>query len=120
KLARAVDRLASVRLPPHDCDVARRFVRALAEHAPLPASVVLRLLLSGSLRDVVLDRLFPDPSLARPFAALLANTVSPTVLRAGAKTNVIPGRAEAELDGRTLPGQTTESFLRELEQVAGP
>ncbi len=120
KLARAVDRLASVRLPAHTSGTAERFVRALAEHAPLPASVVLRLLLTEPLRDVVLDRLFPDPALARPFAALLANTVSPTVLRAGTKTNVIPGRAEAELDGRTLPGQTTESFLRELEQVAGP
>lgn len=119
KLARAVDRLASVRLPAHS-GPASAFVRALAEHAPLPAALVLRLLLNPSMRDVVLDRLFPDPALARPFAAVLANTVSPTVLRAGGKTNVIPGRAEAELDGRTLPGQTTADLLRELEAVAGP
>lgn len=120
KLARAIDRLASVRLPAHSSEPAERFVRGLAEHAPLSSAVVLRLLLVESLRDVVLDRVFPDPALARPFAAILANTVSPTVLRAGGKTNVIPARAEAELDGRTLPGQTTESFLRELEAIAGP
>lgn len=120
KLARAVDRLASVRLPAHTGGAAERFVRALAAHAPLPAAVVLRLLLNERLRDVVLDRLFPDPALARPFAAILSNTVSPTVLRAGTKTNIIPGLAEAELDGRTLPGQSTADLLRELEQVAGP
>lgn len=120
KLARAVDRLASVRLPAHVSEPAGRFVRGLAEHAPTSAAVVLRLLLVERLRDVVLDKVFPDPTLARPFAAILANTVSPTVLRAGTKTNVIPGRAEAELDGRTVPGQTTEDFLRELEAVAGP
>lgn len=120
KLARAIDRLASVRLPAHASEPAERFVRALAEHAPLSSAVVLRLLLVERLRDTVLDRVFPDPALARPFAALLANTVSPTILRAGTKTNVIPGHAEAELDGRTLPGQTTADFLRELEAVAGP
>jgi acetylornithine deacetylase/succinyl-diaminopimelate desuccinylase-like protein len=120
KLARAVDRLATTRLPAHASGPATAFVRALAEHAPLPVATVLRLLLRPRLRDLVLDKLFPDPALARPFAALLANTVSPTVLRAGAKTNVIPGRAEAELDGRTLPGQSAEDLLRELQALAGP
>ena len=34
--------------------------------------------------------------------------------------NVIPGYAEAEIDGRTLPGQTEADFLRELSAVLGP
>jgi len=120
KLARALGRIASVRLPHHASPVVDEFVAALARRAPLPTALVLRMLLVPRLRDLVLDRLFPDPALARPFAAILANTVSPTVLRAGEKTNVIPGRATAELDGRTLPGQTTADLIRELEQVAGP
>jgi acetylornithine deacetylase/succinyl-diaminopimelate desuccinylase-like protein len=52
-------------------------------------------------------------------AALLSNTASPTVLRAGSKTNVIPGVAECEIDGRTLPGQTTADLLRELGAILG-
>lgn len=120
KLARALGRIASVRLPHHASPVVEEFVGALARNAPLHAALGLRMLLVPRLRDVVLDRLFPDPSLARPFAAILANTVSPTVLRAGEKTNVIPARAEAELDGRTLPGQSTADLIRELEEVAGP
>jgi acetylornithine deacetylase/succinyl-diaminopimelate desuccinylase-like protein len=41
------------------------------------------------------------------------------VVRAGAKINVIPGRASFEIDGRTLPGQTEEDFLRELRRLVG-
>ena len=63
--------------------------------------------------------LLPDPGVRRAFRALLGNTASPTVLRAGNKTNVIPGFAEAEIDGRILPGQTQDDFLRELRDVLG-
>ena len=35
------------------------------------------------------------------------------------KTNVIPGVAEFEIDGRTLPGQTDDDLLRELRAVLG-
>jgi acetylornithine deacetylase/succinyl-diaminopimelate desuccinylase-like protein len=35
--------------------------------------------------------------------ATLRNTVNPTMLAAGYKVNVIPGQAEAHVDGRFLP-----------------
>lgn len=54
------------------------------------------------------------------FAPMLANTVSPTILRAGYKDNVIPGEASLVLDGRTLPGQDPESFMSELRAIVGP
>src|SRR6185295_5243759 len=65
-------------------------------------------------------RLLPNAAAARGFAPLLSNTASATVVRAGNKTNVIPGVAEFEIDGRTLPGQTDEDLLRELRAVLGP
>jgi acetylornithine deacetylase/succinyl-diaminopimelate desuccinylase-like protein len=46
---------------------------------------------------------------------MLHNTITPTVLHAGSKINVIPSVAEARFDARLLPGQTQESFLQELE-----
>lgn len=46
------------------------------------------------------------------------NTVSPTVLIAGGKTNVIPAEATARLDVRVLPG-TDASLQRELAEVIG-
>jgi acetylornithine deacetylase/succinyl-diaminopimelate desuccinylase-like protein len=57
------------------------------------------------------------PPLFRP---MMANTVSPTIVRAGYKDNVIPGEATAILDGRTLPGEDETSFLRQLREIVGP
>ena len=61
----------------------------------------------------------PDkaPPLFRP---MLANTVTPTILRAGYKDNVIPGEAWVILDGRTLPGDDERSFLLQLRDIVGP
>ena len=44
-------------------------------------------------------------------SAMLRNTVSPTVLKAGYKTNVIPAEASAELDCRLLPGVGKDEFI---------
>lgn len=121
KLVAALARITRARLPLHRTEVVDRFLADLSRNAPTSAALALRLMTQSSrVRDFVLDRLFPAPELARPFGALLANTVSANVLRAGEKTNVIPGRATAELDGRTLPGQTTADLIRELETLAGP
>jgi acetylornithine deacetylase/succinyl-diaminopimelate desuccinylase-like protein len=57
------------------------------------------------------------PPLFRP---MMANTVTPTIMRAGYKDNVIPGEAWAILDGRTLPGEDERSFMRELREIVGP
>jgi acetylornithine deacetylase/succinyl-diaminopimelate desuccinylase-like protein len=51
--------------------------------------------------------------------ALTHDTAVPTGLRAGHKINVIPGQAEAWVDGRYLPGQTAEGFLEEVRRVIG-
>jgi acetylornithine deacetylase/succinyl-diaminopimelate desuccinylase-like protein len=61
-----------------------------------------------------------DPVLRRSFDAMLRDTVSPTVLRGGNKVNVIPGRAGAEIDVRTLPGTDQAELLQHLRSVAGP
>jgi acetylornithine deacetylase/succinyl-diaminopimelate desuccinylase-like protein len=58
-----------------------------------------------------------SPMLFRP---MLMNTVTPTILRAGYKDNVIPGEASVILDGRTLPGEDERSFLGELRDIVGP
>jgi acetylornithine deacetylase/succinyl-diaminopimelate desuccinylase-like protein len=51
--------------------------------------------------------------------ATLRNTANPTRLAAGYKDNVIPGKAGATIDCRTLPGQS-ELFEQQLREVIGP
>ena len=58
-------------------------------------------------------------SAARMLGAVIRNTVNPTMLEAGYKVNVVPGKATAHLDGRFLPGYEDE-FLATLAELAGP
>jgi acetylornithine deacetylase/succinyl-diaminopimelate desuccinylase-like protein len=53
------------------------------------------------------------------FRPMLSNTVTPTIVSAGYKDNVIPGEASVILDGRTLPGEDVASFLAELRSIVG-
>jgi acetylornithine deacetylase/succinyl-diaminopimelate desuccinylase-like protein len=49
-------------------------------------------------------------------AAMVKNTISLNTLHAGAKTNVIPGQVEAELDIRLLPGQRIEDIVNYVRE----
>ena len=53
------------------------------------------------------------------FRGVIRNSANPTMLDAGYKVNVIPGTAEAHIDGRFLPG-FQEEFLRTLDDLLGP
>jgi acetylornithine deacetylase/succinyl-diaminopimelate desuccinylase-like protein len=57
--------------------------------------------------------------IANLIGATVRNTANPTRLEAGYKDNVIPGKASATIDCRTLPGQA-EIFLDQLREVIGP
>jgi acetylornithine deacetylase/succinyl-diaminopimelate desuccinylase-like protein len=118
QLSEAIARLGKEGLPRHSSAPVQGFISALASHLPAPIRPAIKLLASPTFGPAMLN-ILPDPSVRRAFRALLGNTASPTVLRAGNKTNVIPGLAEAEIDGRILPGQSREDFMRELGDVLG-
>jgi acetylornithine deacetylase/succinyl-diaminopimelate desuccinylase-like protein len=120
KIARAAQLLGSRRLPFHRTPIVERFVRELAAHQGPPNSVVLRSLLRRRLSATVLDRIFPEKSLAATFDAALHNTANPTVLRAGGKINQVPGEATLQVDGRLLPGFTAVDLVREVRDLIGP
>ncbi|HUO03646.1 MAG TPA: M20/M25/M40 family metallo-hydrolase [Candidatus Binataceae bacterium] len=72
------------------------------------------------MRQTMREMGVPEEAGAAVFAPMLSNTVSPTILRAGYRDNVIPGEASVVLDGRTLPGDDPESFMAELRAIVGP
>ncbi len=118
RLSAAIARLGQRGLPQQPPEVVQDFIHAIGEHQPKFVRPWLPRLLHPKVAPHVL-KLLPDQSIARALNAMLGNTASPTVLRAGSKTNVIPGVAEAEIDGRIIPGQSQEDFLRELSEVLG-
>lgn len=69
--------------------------------------------------DAYVERL--DPAAAKLVAATLRNSANPTVLQAGYKTNVIPGLATGQVDGRMLPGEgMAAEFEAALDALTGP
>jgi acetylornithine deacetylase/succinyl-diaminopimelate desuccinylase-like protein len=119
-LARALNRLAVEGLPYHLTSAAAGFLDATAR--ALGASPMAPLL--RSLKNPVdAERAFQvelnGHELGPLLYATLHNTATPTGLKAGVKTNVIPSVAEATIDGRLLPGFDPDAFLDELRPVLG-
>lgn len=66
--------------------------------------------------DELLGKLGPAAALIEP---TIRNSTNPTMLEAGYKVNVIPGRATAFVDGRVVPGGE-EEFHATLDRLTGP
>jgi acetylornithine deacetylase/succinyl-diaminopimelate desuccinylase-like protein len=114
--AEAVRRLAEpgpVRLTP----VMARFLEGAASAMTGDAARVVRSL-AQARSDAALDHVC-DPMYARALRALLRDTISPDVLNAGTKYNVIPGEAELVVDCRVLPETDEPAMRAEVERRLG-
>lgn len=116
KMTRHACALKMGALPFHSHRVVHDFINGLAAKQPFPKNWILRGLNFAGLNRFILNNLLPAEKRAS-FHAMFHNTVSPTMMRAGAKVNVIPSKAELEVDGRILPGETVESFIAEVKRA---
>lgn len=117
KLARGIDKLGSALFPMHVTQTARNYIEGLAKATGGAAGSSLRALLDQKNGKRAFENLPLDEGLRGMLYAMLHNTATPTKLSAGSKINVIPSVAEAQVDARLVPGQTAETFLRELRTV---
>jgi acetylornithine deacetylase/succinyl-diaminopimelate desuccinylase-like protein len=113
RLVRALDRVRRHRTAMKVLPSVQRFFADQAGRVEPPRSRWYRDI-TAALRDPAAARELYDD---REVSALLRNTISITVVKAGYKTNVIPGTAEAELDVRLLPGEDPQAFLAEMRAV---
>lgn len=118
-LAASVARLARARLPLHIAPTVREFVLQLSRLLPFPQSLMLRLVLNPVFEPLIAQALARQEMLGPLLRASVRNTATPTVLNAGSKTNVIPSVAEAQVDGRLIPGQTPDDLMREIRPYVG-
>jgi acetylornithine deacetylase/succinyl-diaminopimelate desuccinylase-like protein len=114
-LARAIERLVEADQPVRLNSTTRRYLQAL-EKVPdyrwieplLPKLENAKTAMAAAnqirARDPELD-------------AMLRTTISPTMLSAGSKINVIPNTAEAQLDVRRLPEETHDEILERLRHI---
>ena len=107
ELSAAVARIGTYQWPRKISDPQRAFLEAVAEAFEVDLDP-----------DRVEETLAHLGGIARMVAATMSNTANPTMLSAGYKHNVIPGRAEAGVDGRFLPG-SEEEFYATIADLIG-
>ena len=116
KLAQLLKRLDENSLPLHVTPPARMMFEAMGSAMGGTPGWIIRQLANPSLANTMLGLLGERGKL---FLPLLHNTVSPTILHASNKVNVIPSEVSLELDGRLLPGFKPEDMLAELRPIVG-
>ena len=117
--ARVIERLA-VQGPLRVTPVMARFLVSAADAFPDDVGAGLRRIAAGDPESDRLIQALCDPMHARTLRALLRDTLSPDVVHAGVKYNVIPGDAVVEVDCRVLPGTTEEQMRADIEARLGP
>lgn len=116
KLARFISGIEKHRLPVHVTPVTKMMIKIIAANLPFPKGFVLSLLLNSSLTDAVLKLLGDTGKNLEP---LFHNTVNATIVKGGEKINVIPGEITLHIDGRILPGFTSDDMMAELKNIIG-
>jgi len=107
KMADAMSAIGHYQWPLHYTDTTRRLMERVSE-----------------LMGVPFDETNPEPQLEAIGSAVafvgstLSNSSNPTGFTSGYKHNVIPGKAEATVDARPLPGQD-EQLLKTIQELAG-
>ena len=123
---------------PHGDNASERLVEALSRLVRWKAPVKVIPLVKEYFRNLAplqppedrpffedIERGLENPHFAKRFLgqhhynAMVRNTHTLTVLRAGSKVNVIPSEAEAIFDCRLLPGTRREDFFKKVREVIG-
>jgi acetylornithine deacetylase/succinyl-diaminopimelate desuccinylase-like protein len=116
RLVRALAALLAWERPWQVLPVVQDYFAAASEFEPdLDRALAYR-----DLRTALADPEFYAWFTAEPSAAaLIHDTLAPNVLVAGTKTNVVPGKAWADVDSRLLPGHDCSLFLDEVRAQVG-
>ncbi len=113
RLVRALDKLIDYKTPIHVVGPVQDYFHAMAEldNGPRPF-----LDLAAALKSpAYLKTFLSDPGQN----ARVRDTITPTVLSASPKTNVISETAYAEIDCRLLPGSDPKKVMSDIKKVIG-
>src|SRR5215471_649487 len=115
RLSNALSRIAAWEPPMRLNDTTRAYFARLATiSTPAEAARYNGILDPAKAREI--QRYFRDKE---PMHwSMLRTSISPTILKAGFRTNVIPSEAEATLDVRVAPGEDIPAFVAQLKKVA--
>ncbi len=113
-LMRALDRILAPR-PMRVNDVTGAMFHEFGKLQQFPLSFLMRRMANPLILKLAGQKL----AASKPINAMLRDTISLTMLKSGYKVNVIPERAEADIDCRLLPDTDAAQFRRWLETTIG-
>lgn len=113
-LAAAVAKVGEHQMPVRLNETTREYFKRMADISPPEEAFLYR-----NVDDAILGPMVQEYFRQNDFLhnSILRTSVSPNIITGGFRRNVIPTRAEAELDVRMAPGDDIEAVLAELEQV---
>jgi acetylornithine deacetylase/succinyl-diaminopimelate desuccinylase-like protein len=113
-LAAAIAKIGAYSAPVHYTTIVRRYFEGLASLSDDDIAKWIRALDTpdrGEHAARVISEANPQ------WNSMLRDTISPTMLSAGVRANVIPGEARANLNVRLLPGDTIDALVNELTKL---
>jgi acetylornithine deacetylase/succinyl-diaminopimelate desuccinylase-like protein len=113
RLAGAIDRLAQHPFPVELTPETEIFFPAVARWQSPEMANAMRELGDPAKREGAAEVIGQDLM----FGAMLRNTISPTILDAGFRSNVIPASAEGVINVRLLPGKNLDAVIEHLHTV---
>jgi acetylornithine deacetylase/succinyl-diaminopimelate desuccinylase-like protein len=112
-LAAAVAKIAAYEPPAKPNTVTRRYFELLAKIEEPEIAKWMRAL--DTEREGQAARRLSEANPA--WNSMLRNSIAPTVLRGGIRSNVVPSEARATLNIRLLPGESVQAVVEELRKV---
>ena len=114
RLAAAVDKVAAWQPPMRLNDTTRTYFEKLASVSP-PEEASRYKGLVDPQKSAAIQDYFRKYELIHN--SILRTSISPNIIRAGFRQNVIPSEAEAYLDIRALPDEDIPAFYRRLREI---
>ncbi len=116
ELAHALDRIEKYSFPVRLNDTTRAFFTQTAATADPTMAAAMKALVANPADSAAAATLSTDLT----FNSMLRTTCVATQVEAGHAQNALPQHAAANINCRIIPGESMESTLATLQQVAGP
>ena len=116
RLASAVAKIGAWSAPMRLNDTTATYFERLAAISPPGEAARYKDLFDPQKRPDV-ERYFAEHDLLHN--SMIRTSISPTIVKGGFRTNVIPSEAEANLDIRALPDEDDEKFVARMREVIG-
>lgn len=113
-LAAAIQKLGTYQVPGQPNTITRRYFEQLAKIEDDEVGKWMRALEQPERADLAVKHLSDDSPM---WNSMLRDSISPTMLQAGVRVNIIPSEATANLNIRMLPGHSIQELMGQFTKI---